>query len=61
MSDADHDAHLTETLELGDAIGMTGTPFFVVNGEPVEGANFPYLDELVAAALGPAEKDDGAD
>lgn len=54
MNDEAIDAHITDTLALGDRIGMRGTPFFVVNGEPVDGANFALLDTLVNDALAAA-------
>jgi protein-disulfide isomerase len=48
-------AHLEDGLNLLDAIGATGTPAFVVNGEMVAGADFEQLDALVEAALAAAE------
>jgi protein-disulfide isomerase len=44
-------AHLEDGLDLLDAIGATGTPAFVINGELVTGADLDRLDQLVAAAL----------
>lgn len=48
-------AHLEDGLTLLDAIGATGTPAFVVNGQLVPGADFETLDVLVEAALASAE------
>jgi protein-disulfide isomerase len=42
---------LDDGLDLLDAIGATGTPAFVINGELVTGADLDRLDELVAAAF----------
>jgi protein-disulfide isomerase len=47
--------HLDDGLDLLDAIGATGTPAFVINGELVTGADFDRLDQLVAAAFGEGE------
>ena len=46
---------LVDGLDLLDAIGATGTPAFIVNGELVPGADFEQLDELVEAALAATE------
>jgi protein-disulfide isomerase len=43
---------LEDGLDLLDAIGATGTPAFIVNGELVQGADFDRLEALVAEALG---------
>ena len=29
-------------------LGVTGTPFFLINGQPVSGANFPVIEKLLA-------------
>ncbi|MGF1463473.1 MAG: DsbA family protein [Maricaulaceae bacterium] len=44
-------AHIKDNFELARAIGLTGTPGFVVNGEFVSGANFQQLDTLIAEGL----------
>jgi protein-disulfide isomerase len=48
-------AHLEDGLNLLDAIGATGTPAFVVNGELVPGADLDRLSVLVDAAIAAAE------
>ena len=46
---------LADGLDLLAAIGASGTPAFVVNGELVPGADFERLDQLVETALAAAE------
>jgi len=29
-------------------LGVTGTPFFLINGQPVSGANIPLIEKLLA-------------
>lgn len=36
-------AHKSEALR----IGVTGTPFFLINGQPVSGANIPVIEKLL--------------
>ncbi len=38
-----YDAHIHEDIELGERLGVTGTPTFFVNGRPLEGAQ-PQLE-----------------
>ncbi len=54
-------AQLEAGLDLLDAIGATGTPAFIVNGELVTGAKFEQLDALVAVALAPASRETTAE
>ncbi|MBF0539493.1 MAG: DsbC family protein [Nitrospirae bacterium] len=42
------DKKLAENLELGASIGINGTPYLVVNGEIVQGANIPHIESLLA-------------
>lgn len=43
---------IEDNLTIGNRIpALTGTPFFILNGEFVSGANLPKLDTLLAAAL----------
>ncbi len=51
MDDPEITAHLEQVYALGRAVGAEGTPFFVINGRPVPGANRNMLDELLAAEL----------
>jgi protein-disulfide isomerase len=52
MEDERIDALLEETFVLARKIpDLTGTPFFIVNGEMVNGANIDRLNALVAEAL----------
>jgi protein-disulfide isomerase len=49
------DAHLEQTMGLAQALGITGTPAFVVGDQIVPGAaNFEALSGLVEAARDPA-------
>ncbi|KJU84357.1 protein-disulfide isomerase [Candidatus Magnetobacterium bavaricum] len=38
---------LTENLELGASLGINGTPYLVVNGEVVQGANIQLIETLL--------------
>jgi len=51
MDDPEIQTHLEQVYALGRAIGAEGTPFFIINGRPVPGANREMLDELLAAEL----------
>jgi len=51
MDDPDIQTHLEQVYALGRALGAEGTPFFIINGRPVPGANRDMLDELLAAEL----------
>ena len=51
MDDPEIQTHLEQVYALGRAIGAEGTPFFIINGRPVPGANRDMLDELLAAEL----------
>jgi len=43
---------IEDNLTIGNRIpALTGTPFFILNGEYVSGANMPKLDALLEAAL----------
>lgn len=43
---------IEDNLAISNRIpALTGTPFFILNGEFVSGANLPKLDSLLAAAL----------
>ncbi len=50
---------LDETLELGERVGMRGTPYFIINGTPVGGFNVPLLDALLAEGLAQADVEPG--
>lgn len=44
---------IEDNLSIGNRIpALTGTPFFILNGEYVSGANLPKLNSLLDAALG---------
>lgn len=51
MAEPEIDAHIEATLALGETVGLRGTPYFIVNGQPVNGANFDLIDALIAEAL----------
>ncbi len=51
MKDEALDTQLEETLELASTIGLRGTPYFLINGEPIEGANIQRLEAQINAAL----------
>lgn len=51
MGSGDIAAHLSETYEVASIAGINGTPFFVVNGDVIGGANVPRLQASLAAAL----------
>jgi 2-hydroxychromene-2-carboxylate isomerase len=44
-------AHLQDTRDLALSIGRVGTPFFVVDGEIVNGANLERLNQTLGQAL----------
>ncbi|OLF73144.1 hypothetical protein AWH62_09375 [Maricaulis sp. W15] len=44
-------AHINQVHSLGRALNVTGTPFFIVDGTVIPGANEMALDEALAAAL----------
>ncbi|MFN3835862.1 MAG: DsbA family protein [Glycocaulis sp.] len=44
-------AHLSDISELADMAGIRGTPFFIINGEVIAGANVERLQASLAAAL----------
>ena len=52
MGSGDIAAHLSETYEVASIAGINGTPFFVINGDVIGGANVPRLQSSLAAALG---------
>lgn len=49
MEDEALHAQLDANLDAADAVGLEGTPYFIVNGEPVRGARFEDLDALIEA------------
>jgi len=52
MQDEELDKLLEDTFILARQIpDLTGTPFFIINGEMVNGANTPRLESLLADAL----------
>lgn len=51
MNDPAIDAQLEDIYRLGRMLGADGTPFFIVDGMPVPGANTQALEEALAAAL----------
>ena len=52
LADASIDQQINDTMQLADRIpALTGTPFFVVGGEFVSGANTARLEQLVEDAL----------
>lgn len=46
-NDAKVEALLKDQLAAGNRLGIDGTPFFLVNGKPVPGADLPLLDQLL--------------
>ena len=42
---------ILDVFDLAQAIGVEGTPFFLVNGQPIPGADMQTLDALVQAGL----------
>jgi len=50
------DAHVDTLLkahkEVASQLGVTGTPFFIINGQPVVGADIPMIEKL----LGPKDE-----
>lgn len=52
LADPTIEQHISDTLELANRLpALTGTPFFVVGGEYVSGADTARLEELVKARL----------
>ena len=51
MDSAEITNHLQDTRELARTIGRVGTPFFIVDGEIVNGADLNALDRLLDEAL----------
>lgn len=51
MEDPEIVTYLEQTYALARAIGADGTPFFIINGQPVSGANRNALDQLLANEL----------
>ncbi|MBF0345278.1 MAG: DsbC family protein [Nitrospirae bacterium] len=43
---------LNDMTELGASIGITGTPYLVVNGQIVQGANIPQIEALIGKSDG---------
>jgi protein-disulfide isomerase len=38
---------LSAMKETAAKIGVTGTPLFIINGQPVVGANIPQIEKLL--------------
>ena len=56
MSAPEVDAHIEQTMELAQALGITGTPAFVIGDQIVPGAvDYDALRELVAQARSSAD------
>ncbi len=52
LADASIDQHINDTLQLANRIpALTGTPFFIVGGEYISGADIARLEEVVEAKL----------
>ncbi|WP_297737889.1 DsbA family protein [uncultured Maricaulis sp.] len=51
MADPAIMAHINQVRSLGRALNVTGTPFFIVDGVVVPGANEMALDQALAEAL----------
>ena len=51
MEDPAIAAHLRDVRRLGQSLGVTGTPFFLVDGQVIRGANAQRLDAALASAL----------
>ncbi len=52
LADASIDQHINDTLALADRLpALTGTPFFIVGGEYVSGADTARLERMVENAL----------
>lgn len=51
MNDPAIDAQLEDVYRLGRMLGADGTPFFIIDGMPVPGANTQALEAALAAAL----------
>ncbi|WP_155847320.1 thioredoxin domain-containing protein [Asticcacaulis sp. AC402] len=47
MSSEDIQNYITETLVLGDDLAITGTPTFIIDGEPYNGTNIPAMTAAV--------------
>ena len=43
------EAHVAKTIDLGTALGINGTPTFIVGDQTIDGANLPALQAAVAA------------
>jgi protein-disulfide isomerase len=51
MDDPAIQEHLEQVYALGRAIGADGTPFFIINGRPISGANRDALDQTLASEI----------
>lgn len=52
MADPTIDQHINDTLQLANRLpALTGTPFFVIGGEYISGADTARLEQVVEAAL----------
>lgn len=48
MADPEIQTHIEQVYALGRALGADGTPFFIINGRPIPGANRDALDQALA-------------
>lgn len=51
MASGEIAAHLSETYELASVAGINGTPYFIINGDVIPGADMRRLQASLAAAL----------
>ena len=51
MDDSDISNQIRTVRQLGQSLGVSGTPFFIVDGQVVRGANQLQLDQALARAL----------
>jgi protein-disulfide isomerase len=51
MRSEDVTGYVADMRALGADLGVTGTPFFIINGDVVPGADIATLDRLLAEAL----------
>jgi thiol:disulfide interchange protein DsbC len=47
--DANVDTLLKAHKEVASQLGVTGTPFFIINGQPVVGADIPLIEKLLGS------------
>ncbi|WP_421791442.1 DsbA family protein [Hyphobacterium sp.] len=56
MEDPEIEVYLEQTYALARAVGADGTPFFIINGQPVSGANRNALDQILANELSAVQR-----